>query len=302
MALEEEQRQGQAAAEAINAEVLATVSHELRSPLTSIKGYTATLLRQERRISREERREFLLAIRDASERLETIVDRFLEMSQLETGNINLRRTTVDAGRIAQEALLNAEQRASEHMPGKFSFHLRLKDAHGMLTPQEPLVPADPRLLREVLDNLLDNAINYSPDGGRIDIVIQPARQTSQPTNETTIRQDEEREAAAGGHERQGENEIQMKIDAARMLDICVCDNGLGIPPDHLERIFDRFHRVDTRLTRSVNGLGLGLTVSKRIIEMHGGDIWAESCPAGGSAFHVLLPLSDGREENGDNAS
>jgi signal transduction histidine kinase len=75
-----------------------------------------------------------------------------------------------------------------------------------------------------------------------------------------------------------------------MLEICVIDVGIGIPAEHLERIFDYFHRVDMRLTREVNGLGLGLAISKRIVEMHSGMIWAES--SGGSVFHVLLPLQE----------
>ncbi len=287
MQSQEEESDGQTATEAMNAEVLATVGHELRSPLTSIKGYTATLLRQERRLSRQERQEFLLAIREASERLEAIVERFLEMSQLETGNLSARPIPVDAARVAQEALLNAQQRTNESLPGHFTFHLRLKDEHGALTSQEPLILADTRLLREVLDNLLDNAINYSPDGGRIDIVIYPARLSSAAQQRTT-------EKVVAGEEQQ---EGQMQKEAEQMLDICVCDHGLGIPDEHLERIFERFHRVDTGLTRTVNGLGLGLTICKRIVEMHGGRIWAESCSAGGSAFHVLFPLAERSEES-----
>ncbi len=290
MQSQEEERDGQAATEAMNAEVLATVGHELRSPLTSIKGYTATLLRQERRLSRQERQEFLLAIREASERLEAIIERFLEMSQLETGNLKARPIPVDAARVAQEALLNAQQRTNESLPAHFTFHLRLKDEHGALTSQEPLILADPRLLREVLDNLLDNAINYSPDGGRIDIVIYPVQSSSAGRQYAA-------QEAVSGEERQ-EGQMQTEGEAEQMLDICVCDHGLGIPDEHLERIFERFHRVDTGLTRTVNGLGLGLTICKRIVEMHGGRIWAESCSAGGSAFHVLFPLA-GRSEESD---
>ena len=79
----------------------------------------------------------------------------------------------------------------------------------------------------------------------------------------------------------------------QMLEMLVCDNGMGIPVEHLERIFDRFHRVDTRLTREVNGLGLGLTICKHIVEMHGGIIWAENRPNGkGSVFHVRLPIDE----------
>lgn len=195
--MEREEHGEHGGAEAMNAEVLATVSHELRSPLASIKGYTATLLRQERRLSREERREFLLAIRDASERLQAIIDRFLEVSELETGAISLRRSPVDAARIAREALLNAEQRASEHPPEAFSFHLRLKDERGQLVQQVPLVWADPRLLREVLDNLLDNAIVYSPAGGRIDIVIRSVW--------SAIQRNEVGQAKAGGVEPRGKS-------------------------------------------------------------------------------------------------
>ena len=74
-----------------------------------------------------------------------------------------------------------------------------------------------------------------------------------------------------------------------MVEICVHDHGIGIPPAHLERVFDRFYRVDTRLTREVNGLGLGLAICKRIVELHGGSIWAESDLGQGSTFHVWLP-------------
>ena len=81
-------------------------------------------------------------------------------------------------------------------------------------------------------------------------------------------------------------------DLPAMVEICVCDSGIGIPGEHLERIFDRFHRVDTRLTREVDGLGLGLAICKRIVELHKGRIWAESLPGEGSTFHVLLPVAD----------
>ena len=77
-----------------------------------------------------------------------------------------------------------------------------------------------------------------------------------------------------------------------MVEICVRDNGIGIPTAHLERIFDRFHRVDTRLTREVNGIGLGLAICKRIVELHGGMIWAESEIGIGSTFHVWLPMDE----------
>ncbi len=283
MQLSNEDSDGRMPAEAMNPEVLATVSHELRSPLTSIKGYTATLLRLERRISRQERQEYLLAIHQASERLQAIIDRFLEVSELEIGSINWRRTEIDVNRIAQEAMLKVQECTNESLPGRFTFHLHLKDEQGIPTLQEHLVLADPRLFREVMDNLLDNAINYSPEGGRIDIVIQPVQGRS------AGRQVGASTAAPESGQR---NALLADSEAQAMLDICVCDHGQGIPSGHLERVFERFHRGDTGLTRTVNGLGLGLTICKCIVEMHGGTIWAESCPAGGSAFHVQLPLTE----------
>ena len=262
-----EQNMSPEAMELLKAELLATVSHELRSPLASIKGYAATLLRHESRISREERHEFLVAIAAASDHLERIIDRLLEISQLETGTISIERSPVDVVRLAHEAIIAAEQQTSTQLPGHFSFHLRLKDAEGVPTQREPLIMADPRRLREVLDHLLENAMNYSPEGGVIDVVVYPVQVLLPQGSALT-----------------------------RMVEICVCDYGLGIPPEHLERIFDRFHRVDTRLTREVNGLGLGLTICKHIVKLHDGMIWAESCPSGGSAFHVRLPM-DGEEKS-----
>src|SRR5947209_2230976 len=189
-----EQNMSPEAMELFKAELLATVSHELRSPLASIKGYAGTLLRHESRISREERHEFLVAIAAASDHLERIIDRLLEISQLETGTISIERSPVDV----------------------------------VVYPVQVLLPQGSAL--------------------------------------------------------------------TRMVEVCVCDYGLGIPPEHLEWIFDRFHRVDTRLTREVNGLGLGLTICKHIVKLHDGMIWAESCPSGGSAFHVRLPM-DGEEKS-----
>ena len=282
--------------ELLKAELLATVSHELRSPLASIKGYAATLLRHERRISREERHEFLVAIAAASDRLERIIDRLLEMSQLETGTLSIECSPVDVVRLAHEAITAAERQTSTQFPGHFTFHLRLKDAAGVPSQEEPLIMADPRRLREVLDNLLENAINYSPEGGVIDVVVRPI-QALLPAGKASNRERKAETLPQSDDAHIERPDVQLDGQKLRQLvEICVCDYGLGIPAEHLDRIFDRFHRVDTRLTREVNGLGLGLTICKHIVELHDGLIWAESCPAGGSAFHVRLPV-DGEEKS-----
>ncbi len=265
--------------ELLKAELLGTVSHELRSPLASIKGYAGTLLRHERRISREERHQFLLAINEASDRLEIIIERLLEMSQLETGAITIHRSPVDLARLANEAISAIDERISEQFPGRFVFKLSLQHADGAPAQSVPPILADPRRMREVLDNLLENAVKYSPAGGMIKVIIHPVTQVPF--------------AIMGASQlNQDKADVQQLMHIPRqMLEILVCDNGIGIPSEHLERIFDRFHRVDTRLIREVNGLGLGLAICKTIVEMHDGLIWAENRAVGkGSIFHVRLPL------------
>ncbi len=131
--------------ELLKAELLATVSHELRSPLASIKGYAATLLRHERRISREERHEFLLPINEASDRLAVVIDRLLEMSQLETDNIKIELTAVNLAYLVREAITAVEQRLvePEHPDRQFTFTLRLEDEQRMPTKEEPRHPPHP---------------------------------------------------------------------------------------------------------------------------------------------------------------
>jgi signal transduction histidine kinase len=250
-----------------SAELLATVSHEMRSPLAAIKGYAATLLRHERRLAKEERYEFLRAIGEASDRLTVIIDQLFAISQFEAGAVRLERDAVDLGRLARQALLHVAERVAQSAPGKYTFSLRVFDATGAPTVTPPLVDGDPRLLRELLDKLLENAILYSPQGGAIDVVARP------------VVDDESAEDGAATMPRR------------EMLELSVCDRGLGIPDEHLRRVFDRFHRVDTSLTRVTPGLGLGLTMCERIVELHEGAIWAESEGDIGSVFYVRLPLA-----------
>ncbi len=267
--------------ELLKAELLGTVSHELRSPLASIKGYAATLLRHERRISREERHQFLLAINEASDRLEVLIERLLEMSQLETGEGIIQRSPMDLAHLATEAITAIDERIAAQLPGRFVFTLSLEHADGPPAPGVPLILADQRRLREVLDSLLENAVKYSPGGGVIKVILRPVThmQTSQGCLPSLNQND------APGQ--------QSTPIPQRMLEMLVCDMGMGIPVEHLEHIFDRFHRVDTRLTREVNGLGLGLAICKRIIELHNGLIWAENSSNGkGSEFHVRLPIDE----------
>lgn len=277
--------EGAREADRLKSELLGTVSHELRSPLATIKGYAATLLRHDRRLPRAERLDYLQAIVSASDRLEGLINQLLELSQLETGSITLHRFPEDIVFLARQSLaqverqLNAqaEQQMSASGSGErgLTFALRVE---GEATARElPLVRIDARLIREVLDNLLDNAVKYSRAGGVVEIILRLVMRVPGEVPSVV--------ASYATGDQQGGASI-------RWLDLAVRDTGTGIPADQLGRIFERFHRVDTRLTRDVDGMGLGLAICKRIAELHGGSIWVESELGVGSTFHVLLPVSE----------
>ena len=253
-------------------DTLGLVSHELRSPLTAIRGFAETLRRHESRLPLAERREFLDAITAASDRLELIISRLLRLSQLEAQTIPVHRLPIDPAALLGEALALARYGPGPSTPANQfdapssgaqtgrSFALELLDEYGNLSPTLPLIAGDPQLLREVIDHLLENAIKYTPDNGAICVLARPL-------------------PAAGDS------------PVTPQLEIVMSDNGIGIPVEHLGHIFERFHQADARLERDVSGLGLGLAICKRIVELHHGAIWAENNEAGGASFHLTLPLA-----------
>ncbi|MGO8946114.1 MAG: sensor histidine kinase [Ktedonobacterales bacterium] len=268
----EEGHMQEAAADRLKAELLGSVSHELRNPLAVIKGYAATLLRHEHSLEQTERREFLEAIGVACDRLEVMVNQLLEMSQLETGMLVPRFMPVNLEQVVRESGIAIEDRLAK---GEFGEHrLRLQV---LGSDQLPLVKADPRLLRDAIDNVVENAVKYSPTDGTIAVTLQVAHIAGIVP-------------VVGGPEPLG-------TPTPNAVVMSVHDNGIGIPDEHLERIFDRFHRVDAGLTREANGLGLGLAICKRIIELHGGAVWGESELGEGSTFFVAIPVAAAEEES-----
>lgn len=225
--------------EEMKAQLLSTVSHELRTPLASIKGFASTLLREDVRWDEATQREFLRIIEEESNRLEELIDNLLDMSQVEAGALRIQREPVQLRRVVREAVEHAQRRTEAHW-----FVMDL--------PAElPRVWADPRRIRQVLNNLLENAIKYSPAGGQITVTCE--------------------------------------LDANDVV-VSVADQGQGIPGEHLDRIFDRFFQVDGTSTRAMGGSGLGLAIAKGIIEAHHGTIWAESQAGQGSVFRFSLPI------------
>jgi len=226
--------------EEIKSQLLSTVSHELRTPLASIKGFATTLLRQDVEWDEESRREFLSIIDEESDRLSELIGNLLDMSRIEAGELPVEPEPTDLRPIIDETTTEFQIMTGEH---------RIQvDAPSEL----PRVMADPRRARQVLRNLVENAVKYSPGGGEIVIAVQ------------------------------------RKQD---MMQVSVDDVGIGIDPEQLDRIFDRFYQVDSASTRKVGGSGLGLAISRAIVEAHGGTIWVDSRPDEGSTFYFTLPLA-----------
>jgi signal transduction histidine kinase/HAMP domain-containing protein len=233
----------------LKSELLSTVSHELRTPLASIKGYAGTLLRDDVEWDNDTRREFLQIIDEESDRLGELIEDLLQMSQIEAGILRVDPTPMKLPRMVQRVVKKARSSASSH-------HLSVA-----FSADFPEVRADPRRTEQVLRNLVENAIKYSPDGGTV-----------------TVRGD---------------------VQGREAL-ISVSDEGIGIAPEDLARVFDRFYRADGQAVRRAGGTGLGLSICQGIVQMHGGRIWAESTPGAGSTFFFTLPLADARDTTAPN--
>ena len=224
----------------MKSQLLSTVSHELRTPLASIKGFATTLLRDDVEWDEESRREFLAIIDEESDRLTELIGNLLDMARIEAGTLRVEAEATDLRPIIQETV------------AEFRMMTRAHEIELDLPPVLPAIMADPRRARQILRNLVENAIKYSPDGGRIG--------------------------------------VSARVRSEDVL-TSVSDQGIGIEEKQLEHIFDRFYQVDNASTRKVGGSGLGLSICKAIVEAHNGSIWVESEPGIGSSFHFTLPLA-----------
>lgn len=217
------------------------VSHELRTPLTVMRGYIDLLDSEYSAQLDPKFASRLRIIKANTDKLYGLVENMLDMSRLEKGSLQIHPEPVRVDVILEE-VVRAQMRNAEEK--KQSLTLTVEG-------QIPLIMADRRRLKDVFNNLVDNAIKYTQEGGRIQVSAR---------------------------------------DEGRMLHIWVKDNGIGIPLENLGRIFDRFHIVTSNdLSHQVDRLGLGLPIAKGIVEAHGGRIWVESQVGKGSVFHVDLP-------------
>ena len=229
------------AIEQLRSDFVATVSHELRTPLAAIYGAALTVRRPDMDIGDETRDRLLEIIEHESSRLAEIVNDLLLASHLDSGRLELAIDTVDPGPLTASVV----DAARTHLPSGVTLELA--------APQRlPAVQADEQQLRQVLVNLVDNAVKYSPDGGPVKV---------------SLRRDEKHVVWS------------------------VSDHGLGIPASERRRVFEKFYRLDPHMTRGIGGTGLGLYICRELVNRHDGRIWVEPNNGKGSTFQVQIPIA-----------
>lgn len=230
--------------EMVRKEFVANVSHELRTPLSVIKGYVETLVDDHREMGLDDRDKFLRTIQRHTERLNSLLEDLLTLSRLESINPGLRRESTDLSLLVASLVEDYRGR-----PAAAAHHLTVE-----IDPAIGPLLIDPLKITQVLENLCDNALKYTPPGSHIDL-----------------------RARRRDHE----------------VEISVKDDGPGIPEMDLPHIFERFYRVDKGRSREKGGTGLGLSIVKHIVQLHQGRTWAESKLGQGSTFYFSLPIRNG---------
>ena len=227
--------------ESIRRDFVANASHELKTPLTSIRGYAERLSDM---ALPDPARPAVDAIVANAKRLQALVEDLLELSRIESGSVPSRPEPVDVAEIARRLLRDLEPRLRA---GELAVEVR---AQG-----DPRAWADREAVEQVLGNLLDNAVKYSPAGGRVEVAVRPG--------------------------------------VGQRLHLSVSDTGIGIPRKDLPRIFERFYRVDPGRSRALGGTGLGLAIVKHLVQGMGGQLGVESQTGQGSRFWIELPRPEG---------
>ncbi len=222
-------------------EFLSIASHELRTPVTSIKGYTqlAKSLIREGDLATSE--EYLDIALDQIDRMSRLILELLDVSRIETGRLEIRREPIPWSNFVRDVVHRHHTAVSDRR-----FHLNVACDHRVVT-------GDRDRLEQVLGNLLENAIKYSPDGSEIAVSVE---------------------------------------DRNDHVVTAVSDHGIGIPTDELAQVFERFHRGRQVSSTNYGGLGLGLYITKQIVERHGGSIWVDSKEGAGTTFYFSLPAAD----------
>ncbi|HEX7051610.1 MAG TPA: ATP-binding protein [Longimicrobiales bacterium] len=266
--------------EDVRRDFVANASHELKTPLTSIRGYSETLLMDD--LPEEVRRRFLETVRHNAERLQRIVDDLLDLSRIESGGWRPDLEPLDPVPIAEEAWRPLRERAAER-------GITFETGAG----PRPLALADRVALAQVFSNLFDNALRYTRPGGRIRVSAHGDASAARPVSGAAV--------ASDGAIRSGPDRLRAAPPGTPppgapptpnpSVMIEVADTGIGIPRDALPRIFERFYRVDPARSRAEGGTGLGLAIVKHLVERMGGDVTAESELGRGTTIRFRLPAA-----------
>jgi signal transduction histidine kinase/GAF domain-containing protein len=239
-------REGEA--DRLKTEFVSIVSHELRTPLTSILGYTELLLNRE--FTADERNQFINTVYVEASRLSQLVEDLLNFSRLEAGKVKLNQWLTSLNNVVYELTTQLNTQLQRHR--------LLLEVPELLPP----VYVDRDKIKQVIFNLLTNAIKYSPQGGEIKLEMAEARPADLPADHPL----------------------------GRWVLVGIHDQGIGIAPEDLAQIWERFYRVDNTNTRRIGGTGLGLSITKALVELHGGRVWATSKLGKGSNFCFTLPI------------
>ena len=233
-------------AERAKSELLSNISHELRTPLVPIKGYAELLLK--RKVPAAKTRESLEEIVEAADRLEVVVQRLLDVAAQESTPLNVQHEPVEVRPLLESVVDRWKSRVDPKHP-----------ITRRVSRDLPQLIGDRRLLERCLDELVDNAVKFSPQGGTVAVSATAYANGSAPA------------------------------DAPPLVQITVRDHGIGIPEDRLDSIFEDFAQGDSSPTRQFGGLGLGLSLVRRVVAAHRGELICETIPGEGSTFTIVLP-------------
>lgn len=230
-------------------EFVSFVSHELKSPMTSIHGYTELLLSGNYGQTNDTQSQFLKTVKSNVDRMRRLVSDLEDVSRIETGHLELHTTAVALDELVHDVMDSIQSQIEAK-----SQTLKLNIAHDL-----PGVWGDPTRLMQILTNLISNATKYTPENGRITISARPSSQMN-------------------GSQK-----------PKKMIHVAVADTGLGIKEEDQAGIFRKFFRADDEEAHKLPGTGLGLNITKNLVEMHNGRIWFESTYREGTTFHVMIP-------------
>jgi len=254
--------------ESVRADFVANVSHELRTPLTAIKGYAETLLHGALKDPDTATR-FLTIIDRHSERLSRLIDDLLTLSNLELGTVELRRDEIALAELTGEVFEVVKDKAERS-------GVKLLQE---FPPELPMLLGDSDRLQQLLLNLVDNAIKYTPADGMVTVTAKTVRSP----------QSKVRSLKSKGQSPSG-IEIEAEL-AGEWMEVTVADTGCGIPEAEIPRLTQRFYRVDKARSRELGGTGLGLAIVKHIVQAHGGSLRIESQLNQGTTVRLFLPLT-----------